>query len=154
MPEGGEDIRLAATGGLNHRADGVTEARLDIRPVAGGGDAIRLDAALDGATQTLALKAEAAMEKGGAFARIAGLDGQLTEALSLTIDGEGPIDTWRGRLEVDYGDVLHWRTGFAGAIAAAPVIAVDGEIAFTEPAIFGLPSQLAGLYRNRMEIAL
>ncbi|MEQ9326053.1 MAG: hypothetical protein RJQ21_02005, partial [Rhodospirillales bacterium] len=154
MPEDQDDLRLAATGGLNHRADGVTEARLDIRPVDGGNDAIRLDAALDGAAQTLALKAEAALEKDGALARIAGLDGQLTEALSLAVDGDGPLDTWRGRLEFAYGDVLRWRTGFAGAIASTPVIALDGEIAFTDPSIFGLPSQLAGLYRNRMEIAL
>lgn len=154
LPEEDQDIRLAATGGLNHRADGVTEARLDIRPVEDGSDAIRVDAAIDGTAQTLALKAVAVMEENGAFARIAGLEGQLTEALSLTIDGEGPLDTWRGRLDIAYGDLLHWRSGFAGAIAAAPAIALDGEIAFNDPAIFGLPSQLTGLYRNRMEIAL
>jgi translocation and assembly module TamB len=154
LPEDEGDLRLAAQGGLNHRADGVTEARLDLRPTDGGEDAIRLDAELAGASGNLALKTHATMTPDGAFARLAGLDGMLTDRITLVIDGDGPLEKWRGKIDLAHGDRVRWRSGFGGALTATPVIALDGEIALADPLSLGLPRDFAGTYRNRLQIEL
>ncbi|MEO1193746.1 MAG: translocation/assembly module TamB domain-containing protein [Pseudomonadota bacterium] len=110
-PLAGVAADLSVTGQASYPQEGATEVVLDI---AGLGDtALTLDAdvSLDPATEVLGVSLQVQEPQGGLISRLADLP--TLPAIDLSLEGEGPLSDWRGRLrlaldetEAVVGDIL------------------------------------------------
>jgi translocation and assembly module TamB len=141
---------------LNARASrteaGISNLVAALETLDGSEDSLKLDATLDPASETLALDSVLHVSTDGPIAALAGLTGSLSAPIDLEIAGNGPLQTWQGKLRSKYGTLLHWEAGIGAALTEAPVLAIDGIAEVRDPAAFAMPPVLGGGYRHALEI--
>jgi len=101
-PVVGLAARLTAAGEVRWLEDGrlladIRLARLDVP-----GDLLMAELEYDQPAQTLSLNADLAGAAGGLFATALG--GRTEEDVFLSLNGDGPLTAWRGRMEAGMGD--------------------------------------------------
>lgn len=119
----GVEMRLSVSGALNLDRAGAGEVSLAANRIGDGLDGggpgddgpgnegfgdgdgaghLRLHARLDPKAEAIDLSLDLREPAGGLVARLAGLPG--TPPVTATIDGDGPVDDWRGKIVVTAGD--------------------------------------------------
>lgn len=88
-------LRVEGSGGLAAGAD-AAEAHLDVRRIDDRPGQVTLDAAFDPSDRTLQLELTASEPAGGVIAQAANIPG--LPPVSVTLDGQGTLDDWTGRL--------------------------------------------------------
>jgi translocation and assembly module TamB len=121
----GEPVTLALTGHGSLDRSGA-DAQLSIERVDGGAGHARLSLHLQ-APEMLTLHVDVAEPSGLLLKRALGRDEALP--LNATIDGEGPIDMWRGKLLAKAGDAAHAEADFTLARNGGYRIASEGVLA-------------------------
>ncbi|WP_425485384.1 translocation/assembly module TamB domain-containing protein [Azospirillum oleiclasticum] len=114
-------LRVEGSGRLAAGAD-AAEARIDVGRIDDRPGQVTLDAAFDPSERTLRLALKASEPAGGVIAQAAGIPG--LPPVSVTLDGQGTLDDWTGRL-------VATAEGVARATADATVTAVAEGHAIT-----------------------
>lgn len=99
----GERMTLDMTGQLSAPAEQAFRTGLRIARTDQPGLVARLDATLDPVTDVLSVDADVTEPEGGLIARLAGL--QPYPPVALTLEGEGPLSDWEGRLTATAGEL-------------------------------------------------
>lgn len=113
--------------------------QLDVRSIDGGALTATVDLALDLDANLLDAAADVDAPAGSALQKLIGLAD--APALTVSLDGKGPLDDWRGRLVVDGGPTLGtdldlavsgagpWRLGAVGAATVTALVPADLQFA-------------------------
>jgi translocation and assembly module TamB len=145
----GEPASFTLEGRLGAADDGTSaDLALDLLRVDQETASAALEAAVDLAARTLKLDLDA-RETGGLMARLSG----RPEAgdLHLTLDGEGPIEDWRGRLELAVDNLVESGLDLELALRDEPMVAIAGTV---RPAEGLLPVEAAALVAGGVDIDL
>jgi translocation and assembly module TamB len=113
--------------------------QLDVRSIDGGALTATVDLALDLDANLLDASADVDAPAGSALQNLIGLAD--APALTISLDGTGPLDDWRGRLVVDGGPTLGtdldlavngdgpWRLGAVGDATVTALVPADLQFA-------------------------
>ena len=145
----GDTARLALTGSLraSDAGDEVTaDIQLERTDEATAAVALKAIAGLDPRTLDLALNVE---ESGGMIAALA--DRPDLGEVALTLEGQGPLDAWSGRLRADAGGLALVEADLGLALVDQPVVTIEGALT---PGSGALPEDIAGLIGERLSIDL
>ena len=118
-------LSLEAQAQLGEIADGLT-ASLNVRQLAGNTGTATVDIAYRPDDDFLKLKADVAEPQGGVLGRLLGLP-QRSD-FKVALDGEGPLDAWRGRLDatLDAKPLLNLEASISGRDARTIGFTVRG----------------------------
>ncbi|HEX2524951.1 MAG TPA: translocation/assembly module TamB domain-containing protein, partial [Geminicoccus sp.] len=145
----GEPAVLTLDGALTARNDGkVVDTRLDLRRIDQPDLTLALSGIVDLATQHLDVDLTAS-ETGGLTGKLAGLP--HAGDLQLSIRGDGPLDDWRGRLDLDLANVAAADADLMLGIADQATVGIDGEV---RPAAGLLPADMQPLVGDKVDLAL
>lgn len=138
---------LEGTGGTGD-AGKVPQARLSLRRTDQPTAALDLDARLDLAARRLGIRLEGS-ETGGLVASATGQP--QAGALRLLLEGDGPLDDWRGRLLADAERLARLETTLDLAYASTRRIRIDGSFTAAPGA---LPPGIAPVVGDRATLAV
>ncbi len=145
------DTRFAASlqGSARATETGALETTLTLDATQNGAPADRLQvtASLDGGTPPqLALEVAAALPPDGLVAGLIDLPAELRRATALSLAGTGPIDDWRGRLELEAEGLarLAGEVTLSDPLGRSPGAGFSGTAALLDAAALGLPAALTG----------
>jgi translocation and assembly module TamB len=121
----GVPAAFTVEGELSGTPPQTVAARFAARRIDGVDGALTLDASLRGTDRFLSVKLEAHEPAGGLLARLL----QLPDlpALDATLDGQGPADDWRGKLDFALDGLYRAQATLLLADAAAPTLTIDGS---------------------------
>ncbi len=145
----GEAASFALEGSVRASDDGRTvTAKLDLDRTDEATASVGLDARLDLRGPALGLSLDAS-ETGGMVGRLAGRP--EIGALTLGLDGEGPLDAWSGRLNAEADGLAGLSLDLGLALVDQPRMTIEGAV---EPAPGMLPADLAPLIGEELAIDL
>lgn len=75
-------------------------ALVDLRPLDSGTDRLKLDLAFDGDEQQLSAEIDGALGRDGLVMTLAGVDPQTAADITIALNGDGPADDWKGKLDL------------------------------------------------------
>ncbi|MBB4285819.1 translocation/assembly module TamB domain-containing protein [Roseospira goensis] len=150
----GQSVLLDVTGGVDSAGDAgaptAVTARLEARRIDGRPGRVALEGRLHGpALDRVAVTLEAGEEQGGLLSALAGLPGAA--GWTMTLDGDGPLSDWTGRLEASAEGLasVAGAVGLGLADPEAPSLTLD--LAATPGA--GAPAMWQAVLGERLTLA-
>ncbi len=138
----GEAISFRAASDVTTAGDGIWQGRLRVERTDGVAAKAEIDARFDAVLKRLRISGAFSEPEGGAAARAVGLPG--LPAVSISIDGDGPLDTWQGSILAEaeslaqlQSDIVVEREQTSGAY----IFSAAGRSGIAE----SLPDELAAL---------